>query len=93
MLGRTGTRTGERMYCQTIRTVIDIFRDDRARIANCRLRTPTDRHTDRLKDNYSIDVNGLTAYFHLYDIGKIMCYLSYASADKLVHAFIASKLD
>ena len=46
MLGRTDTRTRERMYCQTIRTVRYIFRDDRARIATCRLRTPTDRQTD-----------------------------------------------
>ena len=43
MLGRTDTRTHERMYCQTIRTVRDISRDDRARIATCSLRTPTDR--------------------------------------------------
>ena len=52
MLGRTDTRTRERMYCQTIRTVRDISRDDRARIATCSLRTPT----DRVKENYSIDV-------------------------------------
>ena len=51
MLGRTDTRTRERMYCQTIRTVRDISRDDRAIIATCSLRTPT----DRLKENYSID--------------------------------------
>ena len=44
MLGRTETRTHDRMYCQTIRTVRDISRDDRARIATCSLRTPTDRH-------------------------------------------------
>ena len=37
------------MYCQTIRTVWDISRDDRARIATYSLRTPT----DRLKENYS----------------------------------------
>ena len=40
MLGRTDTQTRERMYCQTIRTVRDISRDDRARIATCSLRTP-----------------------------------------------------
>ena len=51
LLGRTETRTRE-MYCHTIRTVRDISRDDRARIATCSLRTPT----DRLRDNYSIDV-------------------------------------
>ena len=42
MLGRTETQTRDRMYCQTIRTVRDISRDDRARIATCSLRTPTD---------------------------------------------------
>ena len=46
-LGRTETQTRDRMYCKTIRTVIDISRDDRARIATCSLRTPT--------ENYSID--------------------------------------
>ena len=39
------------MYCQSIRTVRDISRDDRARIAICSLLTSTDRH----KENYSID--------------------------------------
>ena len=43
LLGRTEMRTLDRMYCQTIRTVRDISRADRARIATCRLRTPTDR--------------------------------------------------
>ena len=42
MLGRTETRTRDRMYCRTIRTVRDISRDNRARIATCSLRTPTD---------------------------------------------------
>ena len=51
LLGRTDTRTRDRMYCQTMRTVRDISRDDRARIATCSLRTLT----DRLKENYSID--------------------------------------
>ena len=46
MLGRTETRTRDRMYCQTIRTVRDISRNDRARIATYSLRTPTDRQTD-----------------------------------------------
>ena len=49
MLGRTR----ERMYCQSIRTIRDISRDDRARIATCSLRT----RTDRLKENYRIDSN------------------------------------
>ena len=53
MLGRTEMRTRDRMYCQTIRirSVRDISRGDRARIATCSLRTST----DRLKANYSID--------------------------------------
>ena len=45
LLGRTETRTRDRMYCQTIRTVRGISRNDRARIATCSLRTPTDRQT------------------------------------------------
>ena len=52
LLRRTETRTCERMYCQTMRTVREISRDDRARIATCSLRTLT----DRLKENYSIDI-------------------------------------
>ena len=55
MLGRIEARTSDRIYCQTIRTVRDISRDDRAIIATCSLRTPT----DRLKENYSIDNNGI----------------------------------
>ena len=46
LLGHTETRTRDRLYCQTIRSVRDISRDDRARIATCSLRTPTDRQTD-----------------------------------------------
>ena len=44
LLCRTETITRDRMYFQKIRTVRDISRDDRARIATCRLRTPTDRN-------------------------------------------------
>ena len=51
MLGRTETRTRDRMCLGMIRSVRDISRDDRARIATCSLRTPT----DRLMENYSID--------------------------------------
>ena len=58
LLGRTETRTRDRMYCQTIRSVRDISRDDRARIATCSLRTLT----DRLKANYSIDVRCYSDY-------------------------------
>ena len=35
MLGRTETRTRDRICFQTIRSVRDISRDDRARIATC----------------------------------------------------------
>ena len=45
-------RTRDRMYCQTIRSVRDISRDDKARIATCSLRT----QTDRLMENYRIDI-------------------------------------
>ena len=45
MIGRIETRTRDRIYCHTIRTVRDISRDDRERIATCSLRTPTDRQT------------------------------------------------
>ena len=51
MLGRTETQTRDRMYCQTIRTVRDISRDDRPN-KNCDLQFAT---TDRLKEIYSID--------------------------------------
>ena len=50
MLGRTEMQTRDKMYCQTIRTVRDISRDDRARIATCSLRTPTYRQTNRQTD-------------------------------------------
>ena len=59
MLGRTETRTRDRIYCQTMRTVRDISRDDRARIATCSLRTLTD---DGLKANYSIDYHYFISY-------------------------------
>ena len=54
LLGRTETRTSYRMYCQAIRIVRDISRDDRAGIATYSLRTLT----DRLKENYSIELGG-----------------------------------
>ena len=54
ILGRTETQTRDRIYCHAIRSVRDIYRDDRARIATCTLRTLTDRH----KENYSIDTLG-----------------------------------
>ena len=42
MLGRTETRTRDSMHCQTIQTVRDISWVDRAIIATCSLRTPTE---------------------------------------------------
>ena len=42
MLGRIETQARDRIYCQAIRTVRDISRDDRSRIATCSLRTPTE---------------------------------------------------
>ena len=59
MLGRTETRTRDRIHCQTIRTVRYISRDNRARIATCSLRTSTDRQTDRLKENYRLQFKGV----------------------------------
>ena len=64
LLGRTKTRTRDRMYCQMIRIVRDISRDDRARIATCSLRTLT----DRLKENYSIDE---IAFYEIYNRHKM----------------------
>ena len=55
--GRKESRTRDRMYCLMIRSVRDIYRDDRARIATCTLRTLTDRN----RENYSIDY-----YFYNY---------------------------
>ena len=66
MLSRTETRTRDRIYRQTMRTVREISRDDRGRIATCSLRTPTDRQTDRSKDNYSIDYY-MHAYYETFD--------------------------
>ena len=51
VLGRTEMRTRERKECQSIRTVWDIFQDDRARVATCSLR----KATARIKDNYAIN--------------------------------------
>ena len=57
------------MYCQTIRSVIDISRDDRERIATCSLRTPTDRQTDRLMENYSTFILNRTLFGTIYHQG------------------------
>ena len=60
MIGRIETRTRDMIYCQTIRPVRYISRDDRARIATCRLRTLT----DRLKENYIIDDDYYDDYYY-----------------------------
>ena len=44
LLGQTEMRTRERKEWQSIRTVLDISRDDLARTAAYRWRTATDRH-------------------------------------------------
>ena len=44
-LGQTEMRTRDRMCCQSIRTLRDISRDARARIATWSLLTVTDRQT------------------------------------------------
>ena len=56
MLGRSETRTRERKYLGRIRSVWDISRGDRARIATCSLQTST----DKFKANYSIDISYVT---------------------------------
>ena len=60
MLGRTETRTRDRMYCQTIGTVRDI--SPRRSSNNCDLQFA---NTDRFKDNYSIDVRILFGFLAL----------------------------
>ena len=72
MLGRTEMRTRDRMYCQTIRSVWDISRGDRARIATCSLRT-SDRQTYRLKANYSIEDTLFNIVGHRID-GNYECW-------------------
>ena len=62
LLGRIEMQTRTKKEWQSIQTVWDISRDDRARIATCSLRTDrrtdgrteTDRHTDRCNENCSI---------------------------------------
>ena len=54
--------------CEQLR---DISRDDRARIATCSLRTLT----DRLKENYSIDVWFLTG-LHCVEITLLKSFIS-----------------
>ncbi len=70
LLGRTETLTRDRMYCQTIRTVKDISRDDRARIATCSLRTPTTQTDLKLTfSKYpSINTNYIISTAPLYNI-------------------------
>ena len=70
------------MYCQMLRTVRDISRDDRARIATCSLRTPTDRQ------NYGIDAGPgaiLSALLCNIEGGAVQCIIECdaASSDQL----------
>ena len=68
------------MYLGRIRSVRDISRDDRARIATCSLRTTTDRQTDILMENYSIDLYVFTLVANKihcsYHIGSFLSFLS-----------------
>ena len=43
--------------------------------------------------NFNITKTCRSAFFHLYNIRRVRKYLSIESAEKLVHAFITSKLD
>ena len=61
LLGRTETRTRDSQCVQSIRTVWDISRDDRASIATSSLLT----QTDRCKENYSIGIPKLTWFLLL----------------------------
>ena len=64
VLGRTEMRMHDRKTCQSIRTVWDISRHDRARIATCSLRTMTDTFEDRYKENDWIDfVSNLSPFW------------------------------
>ena len=70
LLGRTETRTRDRMYCQTIRTVRYISRDDRARIATC-----TFANTNRFKENYSIDgFQVVESWVHRSSLRRLKCF-------------------
>ena len=75
LLGRTETLTRDRMYLGRIRSVRDISRDDRARIATCSLRTPT----DRLVENYSIDV--VPRVLDTFQVIQLICTFFYFGDD------------
>ena len=66
LLGRTETRTRERKCFQSIRTVRDISRDDRARIATCSLRTATylRRITVYIRNEHTIRTKSCTHLCH-----------------------------
>ena len=78
VLGRTDMRTHEWSDRQLTRTVWDISRDDRARIATCCLRTPT----DIFNENYSVDETGLALchrrfmYYHIVVCAIIVSYVN-----------------
>ena len=88
MLGRTETRTRDRIYSQTMRTVRDISRDDRARITTCSLRTLT----DRLKENYSIDVSCvcLCSTYQDHTIFKEMCNSGHTCVTPGLYAMVGA---
>ena len=82
LLSQTETRTRDRMYLGRIRSVRDISREDRARIATCSLRTPT----DRLMENYCIDkANMLRQHFHYCSANN---YLLLSSVVYVYHVLI-----
>ena len=63
LLGRIETRTLDRMYLGRMRSVGDISRDDRARIATCSLRTPTYRLMENYSRPYRLSVMIIIAIF------------------------------
>ena len=70
----------------------------RVQICRTTLRDFTTRNIGVIMDTHAsmeAHVNNVsrTAYYHLYNIGRIRCYLSQPAAEQLVHAFITSKLD
>ena len=87
MLCRIEMRTRDRIYSQTIRTVRDISRDDRARIATCSLRTLT----DRLK-NYSIDIYFKILYYIIkyWQVYSFRCRFELLNDDEVVFKMLQS---
>ena len=78
MLGRSETRTRERKYLGRIRSVWDISRGDRARIATCSLQTST----DRFKANYSIDSIIVVSLMYTYKLLALNSILFYSIVER-----------